>query len=389
MADAGYDVADYRGIEPVYGTSAEAEALIAEAHALGIEVLLDIVPNHTSDQHGWFRAALAAEPGPAARYLFRPGRGRRLPPNDWQSVFGGPAWTRVGRRVLVPAPVRAGPARPQLVPPRGARGVRGSAGVLVRQGRRRLPHRRRARPGEGRRIARPRAARRGTLQHSHAHIRPGTRTACTRSTVAGGGGRSVCAGNGSSSPRHGWPSNERLARYLRPDELHTAFQFDLPRAPWDAAALRAVIDESLAAARRRWARPPPGCCPTTTSRGTSRGSAARSRGQATRLGRSRSAERTRPRARHPAGPGGRAAEAGAARQRPTSTRARSWASGGRGPARRACCRTRPGGGPGTPTRSRRLPRAAALVGRGRRRSASRPAGAGDEPWLPQPADFAA
>ena len=63
MADAGYDVSDYRDIEPAYGTLAEAQALIAEAHALDIRVLLDIVPNHTSDQHAWFRAALADEPG--------------------------------------------------------------------------------------------------------------------------------------------------------------------------------------------------------------------------------------------------------------------------------------------------------------------------------------
>ena len=97
MADAGYDVADYRDIEPSYGTLAEADALIADAHSLGIKVLLDIVPNHTSDQHGWFQAALASESGARDRYLFRPGSGAHgeLPPNDWQSVFGGPAWTRL------------------------------------------------------------------------------------------------------------------------------------------------------------------------------------------------------------------------------------------------------------------------------------------------------
>ena len=94
MADAGYDVSDYRAIEPSFGTSAEAAALIAEAHALGLRVLLDIVPNHTSDQHAWFQAALGGDAAARARYLFRPGRGDG-PPNDWQSVFGGPAWTRV------------------------------------------------------------------------------------------------------------------------------------------------------------------------------------------------------------------------------------------------------------------------------------------------------
>jgi hypothetical protein len=98
MTDGGYDVADYRGIEPMFGTIEEASALFEEAHALGLRVLLDIVPNHTSDQHPWFQAALASLPGSAERalYHFRPGRGPddTLPPNDWRSVFGGPAWTR-------------------------------------------------------------------------------------------------------------------------------------------------------------------------------------------------------------------------------------------------------------------------------------------------------
>ncbi len=98
MADAGYDVADYRAIEPLFGTLAEAEALISEAHEHGLRVLLDIVPNHTSDRHDWFQAALAAPPGSRerARYLFRNGRGDNgdEPPNDWRSCFTGPAWTR-------------------------------------------------------------------------------------------------------------------------------------------------------------------------------------------------------------------------------------------------------------------------------------------------------
>ncbi|MEM8925242.1 MAG: glycoside hydrolase family 13 protein [Actinomycetota bacterium] len=99
LADGGYDVADYRRINPEFGTVTEAEALIAEAHQAGIRVIADVVPNHTSEEHVWFVEALAAEAGhPArARYHFRPGRGDggELPPNDWVSVFGGPAWTRV------------------------------------------------------------------------------------------------------------------------------------------------------------------------------------------------------------------------------------------------------------------------------------------------------
>ncbi|MDQ1293795.1 MAG: alpha-glucosidase [Actinomycetota bacterium] len=99
QADGGYDVADYRSIEPTFGTLREAELLIEEAHAIGLKVLLDIVPNHTSDEHPWFREALAARPGSPERnrYVFRPGRGDdgQLPPNDWWATFGGSAWERV------------------------------------------------------------------------------------------------------------------------------------------------------------------------------------------------------------------------------------------------------------------------------------------------------
>src|SRR5690348_18337564 len=99
MSDAGYDIADYRDIEPAFGTLADADALIAEAHEHGIRIILDAVPTHGSDRHPWFAEALAAGPGSAARdrFWFRPGRGPAgdLPPNDWQSIFGGPAWTRV------------------------------------------------------------------------------------------------------------------------------------------------------------------------------------------------------------------------------------------------------------------------------------------------------
>ncbi|MDP9821577.1 glycoside hydrolase family 13 protein [Nocardioides massiliensis] len=99
MADAGYDVADYRDVDPVFGTLADADAMIARAHELGLRVIVDLVPNHTSDDHAWFRAALAAGPGSTerARYIFRDGRGPGGddPPNNWTSVFGGAAWTRV------------------------------------------------------------------------------------------------------------------------------------------------------------------------------------------------------------------------------------------------------------------------------------------------------
>ncbi|MFE9444997.1 glycoside hydrolase family 13 protein [Streptomyces sp. NPDC006602] len=98
LADGGYDVSDFRDIHPTYGTLDEARKLIAEAHELGLRVILDIVPNHTSDQHTWFQRALAAAPGSPerTRFLFRDGRGENgsLPPNDWHAAFGGPTWTR-------------------------------------------------------------------------------------------------------------------------------------------------------------------------------------------------------------------------------------------------------------------------------------------------------
>jgi alpha-glucosidase len=99
MADHGYDVADPRDVDPLFGGLAAFERLIAAAHERGMKVTTDLVPNHTSSQHPWFQEALTAEPGSAARnrYIFRDGRGPggAKPPNNWQSVFGGLSWTRV------------------------------------------------------------------------------------------------------------------------------------------------------------------------------------------------------------------------------------------------------------------------------------------------------
>ncbi|WAJ43740.1 glycoside hydrolase family 13 protein [Mycobacterium sp. Aquia_216] len=99
MADHGYDVADPRDIDPLFGGMPAVERLIAAAHERGIKITMDVVPNHTSSAHPWFQAALAAGPGTDARerYYFRDGQGPdgALPPNNWTSVFGGPAWTRV------------------------------------------------------------------------------------------------------------------------------------------------------------------------------------------------------------------------------------------------------------------------------------------------------
>ena len=96
--DAGYDVADYRDVDPLFGTLDDFDAMLASAHDLGLRLIVDLVPNHTSSDHEWFRQALASAPGSAERghYWFRDGKGENgdEPPNNWESVFGGPAWTR-------------------------------------------------------------------------------------------------------------------------------------------------------------------------------------------------------------------------------------------------------------------------------------------------------
>jgi alpha-glucosidase len=104
QADGGYDVADYRQVDPLFGSLADFDAMLQDAHSRGLKVIVDLVPNHTSDEHVWFQAALASLPGSPERerYIFRPGRdevpgsgdGNRAP-NNWRSIFGGPAWSRV------------------------------------------------------------------------------------------------------------------------------------------------------------------------------------------------------------------------------------------------------------------------------------------------------
>jgi alpha-glucosidase len=97
--DHGYDVADYMDINPTYGDLNEFDHFIREAHARNIRVLMDIVPNHCSFEHAWFKKALASAPGSKERdhFYFRDGKGTNgeLPPNNWRSVFGGTTWTRI------------------------------------------------------------------------------------------------------------------------------------------------------------------------------------------------------------------------------------------------------------------------------------------------------
>ncbi|MQA98397.1 MAG: hypothetical protein GEV11_28775 [Streptosporangiales bacterium] len=255
MADGGYDVADYRGVDPLFGDLQDFDRMVERAHGLGLRVIIDLVPNHTSDRHRWFAEALAAGPGGPARqrYIFRPGRGAagELPPNDWESVFGGPAWSRVTEADGTPgewylhlfAPeqpdlnwrdpevrgVFAGTLRFWL--DRGVDGFRidvahgmfkqedlpdvgrtGQAGLLTTD---RLPYWDQDEVHDVYREWR-------RILDSY----PGERIAVAEAWV---------------------PNARRLARYLRPDELHQAFNFDFLSAGWSAGEFRTVIEDSIAA----------------------------------------------------------------------------------------------------------------------------------------------
>ena len=251
LADGGYDVADYRSIEPRYGTLEDAERLIAEAHAHDIRVIADLVPNHTSEQHAWFREAVAAAPGDPARdrYHIRDGRGPdgSRPPNDWASVFGGPAWRRLadgqwylhlfapeqpdlnweneevrdefdavlrfwldrdidGFRIDVAHGLVKDMSFPDL----------GTAAVEI--------------------LGSPRQA-------NHPHWdRDGIHEIVRRwRAVLDGydGDRMMVA--------EAWVEPHRLPLYVRPDEYHQSFNFDFLEAPWQAKAFRDIVAVATAA----------------------------------------------------------------------------------------------------------------------------------------------
>ncbi|MFB7175406.1 alpha-amylase family glycosyl hydrolase [Streptomyces sp. NPDC056254] len=248
QADGGYDVADYRAVDPLFGDLADADELVRAAHGLGLRIIVDVVPNHTSEQHPWFRAALAGEPGARERYLFRPGRGADggLPPNDWESVFGGPAWTRVADgewylHLFAPEQPDLDWTHPEVRAEfdsvlrfwldLGVDGFRVDVahGMVKADG---LPD-----IGRG-----AQATLIGTeplpfFDQDGVHE---IHRSWRRLLDSYEGQRIGVA--------EAWaPSSERLALYVRPDELHQAFNFRFLNCPWDAAAMRTVIDESLAA----------------------------------------------------------------------------------------------------------------------------------------------
>src|SRR4051794_26354733 len=263
--DAGYDVSDYVDVDPRFGSLADVDALLTEAHSLGLRIVVDLVPNHTSSEHAWFRAALAAEPGgpERARYLFRTGKGPggARPPNNWESVFGGPAWTRVPdgewylhlfdttqpdldwRNEEVPA-MFEDVLRFWL--DRGVDGFRVDVAHRLFKVRG-LRDKRDPPPAAPPAVARDRGSA-GSLVPKHAGDEPmwdqpevhDVYRAWHRILADYDGDRMGVAEAWTQTP-------ESMARYVRPDELQQAFNFAWLLAPWSAAAFADVIRGTFAA----------------------------------------------------------------------------------------------------------------------------------------------
>jgi alpha-glucosidase len=250
LADGGYDVENYFGIHPSFGDLEQAEALIREALALGIRTIIDIVPNHISDQHPWFKAALASPPGSPERerFWFRPGHGKNGDemPNHWISNFQGNTWTRTKNADGTPGEWYLHlftPEQPDLNwnhPDvrklhedvlrfwfdRGVAGVRiDSAALLIKDPE--LPEVPEVvQPGQHPNVDRDEVHDVYRSWRAIADSYPGSRVLVGEVWM---------------------PDTERFAKYLRADEMHTAFNFDFMARPWDAAELRESIDSMLAA----------------------------------------------------------------------------------------------------------------------------------------------
>ncbi|GGQ50289.1 glycoside hydrolase family 13 protein [Couchioplanes azureus] len=257
QADAGYDVADYRAVDPVFGTLDDARGLIADAHDLGLRVIVDLVPNHCSEEHEWFRRAVAEGPGSPFRdrFHFRPGRGEdgSLPPNDWPSIFGGPAWTRTTNPDGTPGEWYLhlfAPEQPDFNWDHPAvadefrtilrfwldLGVDGfridvAHGLVKEPG---LPDLGAETEWHLLDVGVSPCFDRDGVHEIYRDWRrildeyPGERVAVAEAWA---------------------PTLERVAAYVRPDELHQAFNFTYLGTAWNAAAQRETIDASLAAMR--------------------------------------------------------------------------------------------------------------------------------------------
>ncbi|MEC8763384.1 MAG: glycoside hydrolase family 13 protein [Actinomycetota bacterium] len=254
--DAGYDVADYCDVDPIFGTLADFDEMLAQAHARGIRIIVDLVPNHSSNQHAWFQEAVASPAGSPerARYIFRDGKGENgeQPPNNWESVFGGGAWTRLtepdgtpgqwylhlfdasqpdfdwsnpevreefrrilrfwldrgvdGFRVDVAHGLVKKEGLPDYTPPKDAGSMGGGEAAVPYWGQEGVHE---------------------IYRDWHALL------------AEYDGDRALCA--------EAWlPSIAQTALWVRPDEMHQAFNFEYLETPWDAEKLRLVIADSLA-----------------------------------------------------------------------------------------------------------------------------------------------
>lgn len=244
--DHGYDVSDYRAVDPQYGTLQDLDAVVSRAHDLGLRVLLDVVPNHCSEQHPWFQAALAASPGSPERdrFLFRDGRGPRQsePPNNWRSVFGGSAWTQVSQPDQTPGQWylhsfdssqpdfnwRNPDVRAEFLDLLSfwfARGIDGFR-IDVAHGLVKDPD---------------------LPDHPGGELNPAMWDQPEVHEIYRSW-RSL--GDSYPEPKH-WvgevwlPNHDGLAAYVRPDELHQAFEFDLMIQPWDASRVRGAVERGL------------------------------------------------------------------------------------------------------------------------------------------------
>ncbi|MFC0004695.1 glycoside hydrolase family 13 protein [Micromonospora siamensis] len=253
--DAGYDVADYRDVDPLFGSLTDFDAMITDAHALGLRIIVDLVPNHTSSAHPWFTAALAAAPGSPerARYLFADGKGEagELPPNDWESIFGGPAWTRLPdgqwyMHLFDPAQPDLNWRHPEVRAEfedvlrfwldRGVDGFRIDVahGMIKAEG---LPDVGFNSMTTGQRQSE--LLGKGRLPYFDQDEVHEIYRAWRPILDSYPGGRMAVAEAWAETP-------QRLARYIGPDELHQAFSFDFLDATWSADSFRKVIDTALA-----------------------------------------------------------------------------------------------------------------------------------------------
>ncbi len=267
--DHGYDVADHCDVDPLFGTLQDLDELIRTAHGLDLRVIVDIVPNHVSDRHPWFVAARSAAPGSPERerFLFRDGRGPGgdEPPNNWRSVFGGPAWTRVVAPDGRPEQWYLhlfDSSQPDLNwrhPDVGdmfegilrfwlARGVDGFRIDVAHALFKEPGLRDQLRPHTN--LERPRVAEDGALTDPHEDDEPMWDQPEVHEVYRRWHGVLAEYPGDPMTVAEAWTKTpESMARYVRPDELSQSFNFAWLVAPWSAAAFAAVIEDTLSALR--------------------------------------------------------------------------------------------------------------------------------------------